>query len=344
MSELQRVLDGLAQQAIPLAMELLPGGRREGREWVARAAASPFGCSTGVHLFPPRAGVWSAWAAAESGDALDLVARIRCAGDKKAALRWAREWLGQVQERPCQAGRNGPAQASSRAQPSADDAARRSRQAQAIWLAASPTLGATPVDRYLAGRSIDLARLAAPPRALRYAPRLQHPAGLHWPAMVAAITRDGRFVAVHRTFLALDGPGKAPVQNAKLSFGPKRGGLISLARGRSGKPLREAPADDRLIISEGIEDGLTAALACPAYRVVAAVDLGNIALLELPPQLRDVTLLGQQDPWWSDSQATRHGASRGIDVAIRKLQADGRTVRIARPRNAKDFNAMLTAA
>ena len=58
--------------------------------------------------------------------------------------------------------------------------------------------------------------------------------------MVALVTRgsDGTPVAIHRTFIALDGVGKAPVDQAKMMLGPCRGG------GRT--PRRsERCADDR---------------------------------------------------------------------------------------------------
>ena len=53
--------------------------------------------------------------------------------------------------------------------------------------------------------------------ALRFHAGLKHPSGGIWPAMVALVTSgaDGTPLAIHRTFLARDGGGKAPVESAE---------------------------------------------------------------------------------------------------------------------------------
>ena len=52
--------------------------------------------------------------------------------------------------------------------------------------------------------------------------------------MVALVTRgiDDVPLAIHRTFLARDGFGKAPVNPQKMMLGPCRGGAVRLAAGR----------------------------------------------------------------------------------------------------------------
>ncbi len=49
--------------------------------------------------------------------------------------------------------------------------------------------------------------------------------------MVALVTAgaDDRPLAIHRTFLAHDGRGKAPVDPQKMMLGPCRGGAVRLA-------------------------------------------------------------------------------------------------------------------
>ena len=112
-----------------------------------------------------------------------------------------------------------------RAQAGSSDA-RRSEIALAIWQSAKPAQG-TPVEIYLASRGIDL----PPPDALRFHAGLKHPSGGIWPAMVALVTSgaDGMPLAIHRTFLARDGGGKAPVEPQKMMLGPCRGGAVRLA-------------------------------------------------------------------------------------------------------------------
>ena len=82
---------------------------------------------------------------------------------------------------------------------------------------------ATLVETYLAARGINLPL----PDALRFHAGLKHPSGDIWPAMVALVTNgvDATPLAIHRTFLARDGSGKAPVDPQKMMLGPCRGGV-----------------------------------------------------------------------------------------------------------------------
>ena len=67
--------------------------------------------------------------------------------------------------------------------------------------------------------------------------------------MLALVTRgiDGKPIGIHRTFLARDGCGKAPVEPAKMMLGPCRGGVVRLSQ----------PAGP-LMVGEGIETCLAA--------------------------------------------------------------------------------------
>lgn len=340
MSEIAAVVAGLAIAAADLAAELLPGGRLAGREWVCPSQASPFGCSVGVHLHHPRAGVWSAWASGQTGDALDLVAQVKFGGDKKEALKWAKEWL-RLPTRETQ--RSRPAPGGDEARPSAlgEEVDSRAKQAKALWLGCEPRLG-WEAATYLRSRGIDLGRLNRQPAALRYHPRLWHPPSHdHWPSIVAAISRGSELVACHRTWLRRDGAGKAPVENPKMTRGGYLGGCIPLWRGASKKPLKDAIEGETVLISEGIEDGLTAAIAAPEYRVLCAVSLMNLGAMELPAAIKHVVILGQNDPWWSDPAGREHGAARGLDRAVRRFQSQGRTVRLARTETGKDINDLV---
>ena len=102
----------------------------------------------------------------------------------------------------------------------------RSEAALAIWQSAKPA-SETLVETYLASRGIKL----PPPDTLRFHPGLQHPSGGIWPAMVALVTNgvNGISLAIHRTFLAHNGAGKAPIEPQKMMLGPCRGGAVRLA-------------------------------------------------------------------------------------------------------------------
>src|SRR5579859_1999607 len=92
---IDRIVELLAARAGELARDLLPAGHREGSEWrEARTAQGGLGDSLAVHLSSARAGVWMHAAAGRSGDALDLVAYLATNGDKTAAIKWAKAWLG----------------------------------------------------------------------------------------------------------------------------------------------------------------------------------------------------------------------------------------------------------
>ena len=296
---IDQVVSLLGAQAHRLAAELLPGGRRDGHEWRCGSLAGEPGTSMAVHLSGNKAGVWSDFASGESGDALDLVAQARFRGHKGEALTWARRWLGLDSGNPADL-----AQARRVAQERTDktdeDAERTRKSAFALWLNARERIADTPVEDYLAGRGIDLASLGRQPRAIRFHPALFNvTAQARLPAMVTAIKGpDGQFAAVHRTWLEQAGPGdwrKARLDQPKKVLGQYRGGMIALWRGASGKPLRDAPIGETVDITEGIEDGLSVAVASPECRVVAAISISNMANLVFPPAVTCVRLWRQND-------------------------------------------------
>ena len=101
------------------------------------------------------------------------------------------------------------------------DDIKRTEAALVIWHSAKSAQG-TLLETYLGSRGIHLTL----PDALRFHAGLKHPSGGIWPAMVALVTNgaDGTPLAIHRTFLARDGGGKAPVDPQKMMLGPCRGG------------------------------------------------------------------------------------------------------------------------
>jgi putative DNA primase/helicase len=199
--------------------------------------------------------------------------------------------------------------------PDQDDT-RRSEAALAIWKSAQPAQG-TPVETYLASRGIDL----PPPDTLRFHAGLKHSSGGIWPTMVALVTNgaDGTPVAIHRTYLARDGRGKAPINPQKMMLGPCRGGAVRLA-----EPC------DVLMIGEGIETCL-AAMQATGHPAWAALSTSGLRVLNLPKDVRDVIVLADGDD---------AGEAAARDCAYR-WKREGRRVRIARPPQGMDFNDML---
>ena len=200
--------------------------------------------------------------------------------------------------------------------PDRDDA-RRTEMALAIFQSATPAPG-TPAASYLASRGIHL----PPSGALRFHTGLKHPSGGFWPAMVALVTNgiDGAPIAVHRTFLAHDGGGKAPVDPQKMMLGPCRGGAIRLA-----------DPGDVLMVGEGIETCL-AAMQASGHPAWAALSTSGLRSLDLPKDVRDVIVL-------ADGDEAGEAAARACAL---RWKRQGRRVRIAHPPQGMDFNDMLS--
>ncbi len=120
----------------------------------------------------------------------------------------------------------------------------RQEVATEIWQATEP------IENTLAGTYLGSRGLLPPwPIWLRYHGALKHsPTNLRFPALVAGVTNgDGKFIAVHRTYLKLDGSGKAAVSAPKMALGSLQDGAVRL--GRAGKVLG---------LAEGIETALSA--------------------------------------------------------------------------------------
>jgi hypothetical protein len=308
-----------------------------------------------VNLTGPLAGTFHDFATGEHGDMIDLI-RLALGCDIREALREARAMLGLQNESPEQTARRKDAAEASRrrraeaaAEAKAKDEA-RARQASAVWLSGQARIDGTPVARYLAdARAIDLSRLPRPPGAIRYLkdcfyrhidPETGEVTEARLPAMVAAMSRAGGTVAVHRTYLAI-GPdgrwGKADLPEQKKILGPFRGAAIRVWAGigpRGGHtPLAKAGPDQHVYITEGIEDALTAAMILPHARILAAATLGNIGAVELPANVSRVTIIGDRDAGDQARQA--------LDRGIAAHAAQGREVRLwlaPEASGAKDIN------
>lgn len=185
-----------------------------------------------------------------------------------------------------------------------------------IWQSTIAAEG-TPVEAYLASRGL----ACSLPPSLRFHRGLKHTSGGIWPCMVALVKRgtDDTPLAIHRTFLAREGHGKAPVEPAKMMLGPCQSGAVRL-----GVP------SEILMIGEGIETCL-AAMQATGYPAWAALSTSGLRALDLPGCVRDVIVLADGDD---------PGEAAARDCALRWMR-EGRRVRIARPPRGLDFNDML---
>jgi hypothetical protein len=302
-----------------------------------------------IHMSGPKAGRWNDFATGQHGDLIDLIA-LSLGCSLSDAVREARAILGLQTRDPAAIRAQEQAVARARAQrqaalaDAAAEAERRARQAEGIWLSAAPDLLGTPVEHYLAGRGIDLRTLRCPPGAIRYHAALHHMAETvdpetgevittraKLPGMVAAIVgRQGRIVAVHRTYLAIGANGrwrKADLPSAKKVLGDYRGGSIRLSNGigpRGGKdvPLAQCRPGTRVYIAEGIETALSVVALRPEARVLACVSLSNMGAVLLPPNVAEVVLLSDGD--------TNDQARAAFEAAVAAHAQAGRTVRVWR--------------
>jgi hypothetical protein len=271
------------------------------------------------------------------------VAHALFRGAKSEAVKWAKEWLNLEGEAAPVPARRAAAPPAPRATPQEDRDYDR-RRALAIYCEARPELRGTPVDRYLQGRGIALERLGRSPRALRFHPHLRYrTTELYFPAMVALVDDgDGQVISIHRTYLQARADGrvtKADVPEPKLTLGSYKGGAIRLWRGRlsDGRmrpPLKDCESGETIVLTEGIENGLSVALACPEHRVLAGISLSNLASIALPKAVGSVIIFADND------QGAQ--AQAGLERAIAAHAQAGRTVRIARaPAGFKDVNDWL---
>jgi hypothetical protein len=221
------------------------------------------------------------------GDQIGLVRFVKGFGFIEAL-----DWLcgPRAARDPVESERLAKAAAAAEAQKAAEEARYREdaiRDARQVWQQGVAP-GGTPVEGYLALRSINIGALGGFPAAIRFHPALRyaqkrdgarvvHHEG---PAMLAAIQGpDGRFAGVHRTWIDLSRPkGKAlmldrdtgaPLEG-KLSLGSKKGGAIRLTGGF------KSPV---MICGEGLETTWSAMMAQsnPDAAFWCLIDKGNMS-------------------------------------------------------------------
>lgn len=198
------------------------------------------------------------------------------------------------------------------------EAKKREAQALALWREALPLHG-TPAETYLRGRGITCAL----PGSLRFHPECWHgPSARRWPAMVALVEGSHR-AAVHRTYLGLDGWGKADLNPNKMMLGAVSGGAVRLSG-----------AQGPLVVAEGIETALS--LACGLLRgpatIWAALSAPGIAGLRLPGPPHRLTVATDGDD---------AGRAAGNRLAERAT-ALGWSVSLLPAPDGRDWNDILT--
>jgi DNA primase len=194
--------------------------------------------------------------------------------------------------------------------------------ARAFWDRALPSEG-TAASVYAEHRGIT----APLPSSIRFGhiPAWKDEAGQwgrRFPAMLCAVVdRDGELTGLQRIFLRPDGRGKADWNKPKRSLGRIRGGA-----------LRLGPVSDHVVICEGPEDGLTLMQELPRQSVWVSLGTSMLPEMDLPPEVRTVTLAGDNNP----------AGRAAVTKAAEALTLRGLTVRTMWPDPAfADFNDQL---
>jgi len=157
---------------------------------------------------------------------------------------------------------------------------KRCNQALDLWRRAGPVNGSL-AERYLKRRGITCPL----PVTLRYVADCWHPGAKRFPALLGNIEGSNGF-AVHRTYLAPDGAGKADISPSKTMLGPTMGGAVRLSSGSG-----------RLVIGEGIETALSllSGLLDGSMSVWAALSAGGMRGLRLPDRPGQLTIAADGD-------------------------------------------------
>lgn len=197
-----------------------------------------------------------------------------------------------------------------------DEKPARINEARAIWRDAVSVSG-TLAETYLRSRGLHLPI----PDSIRFTRLRYGKRGPERPCLVACVASvDNKLVGIQRTYLNDDGRGKAAVPKPKLSLGQVAGGAIRLA-----------PAAGRLIVCEGLEDGLT--LMQELGRAVwVAAGSSMLPKMQFPVGVRKVAIGGDGDQAGRDAAgaAASAYAERGLSTRV-FFPADG----------IKDFNDEL---
>lgn len=322
-----------------------------------------------------RRGAFKDYAGTAKGDAVDLVA-YGLTGDLTAesrmtALEWAEARFG-LRDMAPEKRQQLAAETEKRQRAIAAEDERRGKalrdRARKFFFSCEAEIRATPVELYLQARGIGLNDVPNLAPALRF-----HPACDYWmgqardgegnklgdaprfPAMVAMmISAEGQLGACHYTFLEPDGGRKLDTGargyvdrdgrplSAKAMFPASFGLFIPLTYGPSGLRARDAAQrglTDWWGWTEGIEDGLSAAVLNRELRMHAASSLGHLMGIPDHPAKRGDLIFKDND--WNNPTANAQ-----FERALARVAGFGKPVKaLAMPAAwGKDVNDALRGA
>lgn len=272
----------LARCAEAVCRHYLSSGRRQGRYWVVGDVQNNPGRSLFVRLTrsgsgKAAAGKWSDAATGEHGDLLDVIQESCGLVDFKDVAEEARSFLAMPRPEP----EPEPKLRQASAPAGSPESARR-------LFGMSQPISGTIVELYLRKRGIAALHGTG---ALRFHPRCYYRPDSHsptetWPAMIASVTDlHGNITGAHRTWLAPDGSGKAPVDTPRRAMGDLLGNAVcfDLVHGV-------------MAAGEGIETMLSLRMALPRMPMAAALSAAHLAAILFPATLRRLYITRDDDP------------------------------------------------
>lgn len=344
-----------------LCVQLLPDGRRQGRLWVAHnPVTSDYSQSPEFKVaLNQDVGAWKDWRSGDKGDVLRLISYV-CGYENFAdTMTWARQFLGLSTMRPAERAAL-DAEARRRAEHRRQDAEKarifKIGKAEEKFLA-GVELGKRSVAelharRYFAGRHCALEDVPQLDEATfrfcqaseywtrgEYANeggrRFKVKSGPDFPAIHSAMrSQTGQVTACHVTFLDPLQPKKVDLgeDNAKLIFGEAKGAVIRISHGPEGRPPETATEPHPLIVCEGIETGLSLAIACPAARVWAAGSLSNMGNVPLWLDCIPSVIVAR------DNNHGNRQAERQLEGVLEALGKHGKPMTVIASMVGDDFN------
>ncbi|KTQ96328.1 DNA primase [Aureimonas ureilytica] len=261
----------LGREAEAVCRHYLGNGRRQGNYWQVGDVRNAPGRSMFVRLKASPKGAAGKWIDAQSGehgDLLDVIRETLGLVDFADVVEEARSFLSLPHPEP------GP---DPRMPHSRTPAPGGSPEASRRLLAMTQPIAGTIAKTYLRHRGITAFNGTD---ALRFHPRCYYrpddgPTEA-WPALIASVTDlRGRQTGAHRTWLALDGSAKAPIDTQRKAMGDLNGHGVRFGIGTEVQAA-----------GEGIETVLSVRSALPDLPGVAALSAAHLGALLLPPTLR----------------------------------------------------------
>jgi hypothetical protein len=325
--------------------ECLPSAVRAGNFWQCDSLMEGAGPGKALQVWASgsKQGEWCDFRVGKGpgagGGPMALIFHTRAKGNARDARALARGWLGldHVDEADRQRyfeeqrARQKVAAAREREKDEARQATSIRRFQEASLLKGSP--GAVYFSRH---RHICFERIGHWPRALRYHPNLWcAEINQHLPAVVAAVTGLKDQTTLHRIWLDPLTFDKNRNVNSRTIYGKPNGGSVKISRGQSGLAFADMLPDEELVIAEGIETALAAAMLWPERRIIAAITLPFMRSVALPVQCQKVALLLEND---SNAQAREQA-----DNVVAAHRQAGRAVRVVRSPVGSDWNDYVMA-